>query len=292
MDSSLSITKYDNIIIIKEILKSNAGFAYYYKKCYTFFSNKNIKGKNHIWYIQQYRMKLQKLLSNTRRAIDDYQMIQDGDRIGVGISGGKDSLTLLYALVSLSHFYPKKFTVHAITVDLGFDNQNFEAIEALCQELQVPYSIVKTQIASVVFQKRKEKNPCSLCAKMRKGALNDEARKLGIQKIAYAHHMDDVVETMLLSLFYEGRFHTFSPVTHLEQTGLTLIRPLIYVREMDVKGFCNKYNLPVAKSSCPVDGHTKREDMKQLLKQLIQTNPGVRERIFTAIRNGNLEDWE
>lgn len=162
-------------------------------------------------------MKLQRLLSLTRKAIDDYQMIQENDRIGVGISGGKDSLALLYALVSLSQFYPKKFTVHAITVDLGFKNQDFRAIQAFCEELHVPYSIVNTQIAPIVFEQRKEDNPCSLCAKMRKGALNGKAKELGLNKIAYAHHMDDVVETMLLSLFYEGRFHTFEPVTGFRQ---------------------------------------------------------------------------
>lgn len=236
-------------------------------------------------------MKLQRLLSYTRKAIDDYGMIQEGDRIGVGISGGKDSLALLYALVSLSRFYPKKFTVHAITVDLGFENQDFMSIQNFCNGLQVPYSIVKTQIASIVFDRRKEDNPCSLCAKMRKGALNDEAKRLEINKIAYAHHMDDVVETMLLSLFYEGRLHTFCPVTYLDQTELTLIRPMIYVRETDVKGFCNKYDLPVAKSACPVDGHTKREEVKLLLKQLTKENPGVKERIFSAIQSGKLEGW-
>lgn len=237
-------------------------------------------------------MKLQQLLSYTRKAIDDYQMIQEGDRIGVGISGGKDSLTLLYALASLSRFYPKKYELFALTVDLGFANQDFGAIAAFCEELQVPYSVVKTEIAPIVFEKRMESNPCSLCAKMRKGALNGEAKRLNLNKVAYAHHMDDVTETMLLSLFYEGRLHTFCPVTYLDQTGLTLIRPMIYVREMDVKGFCNKYQLPVAKSSCPVDGHTKREEVKQLLKQLTRENPGVKERIFSAVQNGNLEGWK
>ena len=237
------------------------------------------------------QMKLQQLLSYTRKMIDDYDMIQNGDRIGVGISGGKDSLALLYALASLSKFHPANFTVYGITVDLGFENQDFEIIKKFCNKLQVPYSIVNTQIAPIVFEKRKESNPCSLCSKMRKGALNEEAKRLGINKIAYAHHMDDVVETLLLSLFYEGRIHTFEPVTYLEQTELTLIRPMLYVKERDIIGFCNKYDLPVAKRACPVDGHTKREDIKQLIKMLTKDNPGVKERIFSAIQNGNLEGW-
>ena len=236
-------------------------------------------------------MKLQQLLSQTRKMIDDYRMIQEGDKIAVGLSGGKDSIALLYALTSLSRFYPAHFTVHGISVDLGFKNQDFEVIKKFCENLQVPYSIVNTQIAPIVFEKRKESNPCSLCAKMRKGALNEEAKRLGLNKIAYAHHMDDVVETLLLSLFYEGRFHTFEPVTYWDQTGLTLIRPMLYLKEKDIIGFCNKYDLPVAKSACPVDGHTKREDMKLMLKNLTKENPGVKERIFSAIQNGNLEGW-
>ena len=142
------------------------------------------------------------------------------------------------------------------------------------------------------FEKRREHNPCSLCAKMRKGALNEQAKQLGLNKIAYGHHMDDVIETLLMSLFYEGRFHTFEPVTHLDQTGLTLIRPLLYVKEKDLIGFCNKYEIPVAKSPCPVDGHTKREEIKQLVRNLTKDNPGVKERIFTAIQNGHLEGWD
>lgn len=237
-------------------------------------------------------MKLQQLLSYTRKAVDDFQMIEEGDKIAVGISGGKDSLTLLYALHGLKRFYPKAFSLQAVTVDLGFDNMNLLEIHKLCDSLDVPYTVVKTDIAKIVFEDRKEGNPCALCAKMRKGALNTAMKEAGCNKIAYAHHKDDVVETMLLSLIYEGRFYTFSPVTYLDRMDVTVIRPLIYTDELDVIGFVKKYELPVVKSPCPADGNTKREYAKQLLKQLTAENPGVRERMFTAVRNGNLKGWQ
>ncbi len=237
-------------------------------------------------------MRLQQVLSYVRRAADDYHMIQEGDRIAVGISGGKDSLTLLYALHGLQRFYPQHFELHAVTVDLGFQNLDLSRIESICRDqLQIPYTIVKTDIADVIFEQRKEANPCSLCAKMRKGALNDAIKKEGCNKVAYAHHKDDVVETMLMSLIFEGRFHTFSPVTYLDRTGITVIRPLLYMNEADVIGFVNKNQVPVVKSPCPADGHTKREYVKQLLRQLNLENPGVKERMFTAITTGNLRGW-
>ena len=237
-------------------------------------------------------MRHQQVLSYVRRAADDYHMIQEGDRIAVGISGGKDSLTLLYALHGLQRFYPQHFELHAVTVDLGFQNLDLSRIESICRdELQIPYTIVKTDIADVIFEQRKEANPCSLCAKMRKGALNDAIKKEGCNKVAYAHHKDDVVETMLMSLIFEGRFHTFSPVTYLDRTGITVIRPLLYMNEADVIGFVNKNQVPVVKSPCPADGHTKREYVKQLLRQLNLENPGVKERMFTAITTGNLQGW-
>ena len=237
-------------------------------------------------------MRLQQVLSYVRRAADDYHMIQEGDRIAVGISGGKDSLTLLYALHGLQRFYPQHFELHAVTVDLGFQNLDLSRIESICRdELQIPYTIVKTDIADVIFEQRKEAHPCSLCAKMRKGALNDAIKKEGCNKVAYAHHKDDVVETMLMSLIFEGRFHTFSPVTYLDRTGITVIRPLLYMNEADVIGFVNKNQVPVVKSPCPADGHTKREYVKQLLRQLNLENPGVKERMFTAITTGNLQGW-
>ena len=236
-------------------------------------------------------MTLQKVLSFIRRAVDDYHMIEEGDRIAVGISGGKDSLTLLYGLHGLMRFYPEKFAIHAVTVDLGFGNQDLTKIEQLCRSLEVPYTIVKTDIADIVFKERKESNPCSLCAKMRKGALNEAIKKAGCNKVAYAHHKDDVVETMLMSLIFEGRFHTFAPVTYLDKMELTVIRPLMYMKEADVIGFVNKYQVPVVKSPCPADGYTKREYVKNLLRQLNLDNPGVKERMFTAIQNGNMKGW-
>ena len=236
-------------------------------------------------------MKLQQVFSYVRKAIDDYHMIEENDKIAIGISGGKDSLTLLYALQGLQRFYPKHFDIHAVTVDLGFQNLNLEEIKTLCSSLGVQYHIIETDIAKIIFEDRKENNPCSLCAKMRKGALNDAIKAIGCNKVAYAHHKDDVVETMLMSLIFEGRFHTFSPVTYLDRTGLTVIRPLLYMNEADVIGFINKYQVPVVKSPCPADGNTKREYIKELLKHLNQENPGVKERMFTAIHNGNLKGW-
>ena len=236
-------------------------------------------------------MKLQKLLSLTRQAIDAYGMIEENDKIAVGISGGKDSLTLLYALSHLRKFYPDKFDIVAVTVDLGFDNLNLEEIREFCKKLGVEYQIIKTQIAEVVFQVRKESNPCSLCAKMRKGALNDAIKELGCNKVAYAHHRDDIIETMLLSLLFEGRFYAFSPKTFLDRMQLTVIRPMMYVPEVDVIGFRNKYQLPVAKNPCLADGATKRDYAKQLVRQLNLENPGVKDRMFHAITNGNIEGW-
>jgi tRNA 2-thiocytidine biosynthesis protein TtcA len=236
-------------------------------------------------------MKLQQLYSFTRRAIDDYQMIQSGDKIALGISGGKDSLTLLYALAGLRRFYPQSFELIGVSVDLGWDNIDFEPIIQLCKELNVDYHIVKTDIADIVFHQRKETNPCSLCAKMRKGALNEAMKELGCNKIAYAHHQDDIVETMLMSLIYEGRWHTFSPVTYLDRMDLTVIRPLMYMTESDVISFTKENQLPVVKSPCPADGYTKREDTKQLLQELQQKYPGVKDRMFTAIERSNMQGW-
>lgn len=236
-------------------------------------------------------MKLQQVLSHVRRAVDDYSMIQEGDKIAVGISGGKDSLTLLCALASLRRFYPNHFEIHAITVDLGFGNFDLNAIKQLCKDLNVEYTIVKTEIAEIVFERRKETNPCSLCAKMRKGALNEKIKELGCNKIAYGHHKDDMVETLLMSLLFESRIHCFSPVTYLDRMDLTVIRPLMYMNEADVIGFWHKENLPVAKSPCPMDGYTKREYAKDLVKQLDNDHEGARDRMFKAIVEGNIPGW-
>ena len=236
-------------------------------------------------------MKLQRLLSLTRQAVDDYALIDSGDKIAVGISGGKDSLTLLYALHGLKRFYPKEFELSAITVDLGFENFDLSPVRSLCSELSVPFTVVPTDIGKILFETRKESNPCALCAKMRKGALNETAKQMGCNKIAYAHHRDDLIETMLLSLIYEGRFYAFSPKTFLDRTELTVIRPMIYVSEADVIGFKNRFSLPVCKNPGPVDGKTKREYVKQLTKQLNLQAPGVKERLFHAITEGNIEGW-
>lgn len=236
-------------------------------------------------------MDLQKLLSHVRRAVDNYSMITENDTIAIGISGGKDSLTLLYALAHLKRFYPIPFSLKAITIDLGFGNQNMEAIQTFCQSLDVPYVIEPTQIAEIVFQERKEKNPCSLCAKLRKGCLNEKIKEMGCNKVAYAHHSDDFIETMMLSLLYEGRFHAFSPITYLDRTEVTVLRPLMYCSENEVKGFTKKYQLPVAKSLCPMDGYTKREDMKNLIRQLEEQNHGTKKRLFHALETGNIDGW-
>ena len=237
-------------------------------------------------------MTLQKVMSQVRRALDDYHMITDNDRIAVGISGGKDSLTLLLALHGLMRFYPKPFTLHAVTVDLGFDNLDLDKIQALCNKIEIPYTIVKTQIAEIVFEGHREENPCSLCAKLRKGAFNNAIKKEGCNKIAYAHHRDDMIATMFLSLLYEGRFQALEPVTYLEKSGLTLIRPLLYMRESDVVGFTNKAALPVVKSPCPADGKTRRKYVEELLRRIDRETPGAKNRIFTAIENGWLDNWK
>ena len=234
---------------------------------------------------------MQNMMGRIRRCAEDYNMIAEGDKIAVGVSGGKDSLTLLYLLAALRRYYPAHYELQAVTIDMGLPGMDFSPVAALCEKLEVPYQIKKTEIGPIIFDYRHEKNPCSMCAKMRRGALNDVLLSLGCNKIAYAHHKDDVIETMLLSLLYEGRFYSFPPKTYLDQMDLTVIRPLFFVDEADVIGFWHKYQLPVAKSPCPADGHTRREYSKQLLRQLNLENPGVKNRMFTAILNAELSDW-
>lgn len=236
-------------------------------------------------------MKLQRLLSLLRQATDQYNMIEDGDHIAIGISGGKDSLTLLYGLARLQKFYPKSFRLSAITVDMGLDTMDLDPVKALCADLGVPYEIIPTDIGKILFEVRKESNPCALCAKMRKGVLNQKAMELGCNKVAYAHHKDDIIETAMMSLLYEGRFYAFPPVTHLDRTNLTVIRPLMLVSEADVKGFRNKYQLPVCKNPCPMDGHTHREYVKNLIRSLNADSSGVRDRLFHAVITGNIDGW-
>ena len=231
-------------------------------------------------------MKLQRLYSYVRRAMDDYHMVENGDKIAIGISGGKDSLTLLYALSGLRRFYPKGFELIAVTVDLGYDGFDLTEIKELCAKLKVEYHVVHTRIGDMVAE-----GECSLCAKLRKGAFNERAAELGCNKIAYAHNMDDVVETMMLSLIYEGRFSSFWPVTHFDDSDLTVIRPLIYVPLADVIGFRNKYQLPVVKNPCPYDKETERTYVRELLREINRHAPGAKKRMMTAIRNGEIEGW-
>ena len=235
---------------------------------------------------------MKRLLSYTRRAIDDYSMIEDGDKIAVGVSAGKDSLTLLCAMAYLRRFYPKKFELIAITIDMGFEGgMDFTPIKELCEKLDVPYHIIPTEISKIIFDVRKESNPCSLCAKMRRGALHNAAKELGCTSVALGHHFDDVVETFMLNLFFEGRLGCFSPVTYLSRVGIKLIRPMLYMPEKDVKEFTNKNELPVISSPCPADKTTERENMKQLLHNLERENKGLRYRIFGAITRGELDGF-
>ena len=234
---------------------------------------------------------IKRVLSHVRRAVDDYEMIKDGDKIAVGVSAGKDSLTLLCAMAELRRFYPKKFELIAITVDMGFEGTDFSPIQKLCDELCVPYHIIPTQISKVIFDVRKEKNPCSLCAKMRRGALYGGARELGCTSVALGHHFDDVVETFMLNLFYEGRIGCFQPVTYLTNTEINLIRPMIYMPEKDVRAYAAKAELPISKSLCPADGNTKREEMKQLLRDFERAHPGLKYRIFGAIQRGEIDGF-
>ena len=231
-------------------------------------------------------MELQKLYSKVRQAIDTYHMIEVDDHIAIGISGGKDSLGLLYALAGLRNFYPHPFTLTAITVDLGYEGFDLAAIRSLCNDLSVEYHIVPTRINEMITA-----DGCSLCARLRKGALLDRARELGCSKIAYAHNMDDVVETMLLSLIYEGRFSTFWPVTHLDDSGMDIIRPFVMVSQAEAIGFANKYHLPVTTNPCPFDHNSERTYIRELLKNINRHAPGVSKRLMTAICDGTIPQW-
>ena len=236
------------------------------------------------------RKKFHKVLfSRFAKAINEYDMIQENDKIAVCISGGKDSMLMAKLFQELKRHNKFPFELVFLVMDPGYSEANRKIIENNAKLMDIPITIFESQIFDAVYDI--EDSPCYLCARMRRGYLYSHAKELGCNKIAYAHHEDDVVETMLLSLFYEGRLHTFSPVTHLDKTGLTVIRPLIYMREAEVIGFVNKYQVPVVKSPCPADGHTTREYIKELLQQIHRENPGVKDRIFTAIQRGNMEGW-
>ncbi len=235
--------------------------------------------------------KIRRLLSFARRAVDDYNMIEDGDRIAVGVSGGKDSLALLAVLCDMRRFYPKKFEVCAITLDMGFEGGDFSALESFYKELGIEYKIVKTQLAELIFDVRKESNPCSLCARMRRGILHDTAKELGCNKIALGHHYDDAIETFVMNLFNEGRLGTFSPVTYLDRKEITMVRPLVLAPEKDIKYFIRQNNLPLTETLCPEDKHTDREKYKIMLDEMEKTNEGVRHRIFCAIKKAGLDGY-
>lgn len=241
---------------------------------------------------------MRRLLSYARRAVDDYDMISEGDRIAVGVSAGKDSLSLLYTLVELRRFYPKRFELVALTVDMRFDElsdgapSDFSPIAELCGKLDVEYHVEPSNIAKIVFDIRKESNPCSLCAKLRRGMVNDTAKKLGCHKVALGHHFDDAVETFMLNLFYEGRLGCFAPVTYLDRTDVTVIRPFLYAPEKDIRYFASQAALPVIESGCPANGNTERENMKKLLADLEYHNKGLRHRIFGAMQKAELDGYK
>lgn len=236
-------------------------------------------------------MKLQKLLSYVRRAVDDYHMIEEGDKIAVGVSGGKDSLCLLIALKHLQRFYPKHFELEAITVSLGLPGAVYDDIQALCSELGVPYSVVQTDIGQIIFEERKEKNPCSLCAKMRKGALNTKAEELGCNKVALGHNKDDVVETFFMSLFYEGRINCFAPVSYLDRSKLYSIRPLMYIPEWECRSFVKQSGIEIVKNPCLADGNTKRQETKELLEELSKKYDNLQGKVFGAIQRSQIKGW-
>ena len=234
---------------------------------------------------------MQKLLGIVRRCVEDYNMIEAGDKIGVGVSGGKDSLALLVLLAELKKFHPAEFTLEAITIDMGL-GMDYSAVAALCERLDVPFTQVKTEIAPIIFDHRKEKNPCSMCAKMRRGALNEALLSRGLSKLALGHHYDDAVETFVMNLLFEGRIGCFQPVTDLDRTGIVQIRPMLYIHEKTVDNFVKKQELPIIENRCPVDKNTKREEVKKLVYDLSQQYPDLKERIFGAMQRLPLPEWE
>lgn len=234
---------------------------------------------------------MQKLMGLVRRCVEDYDMIAAGDKIAVGVSGGKDSLVLLRLLAGLRQYSDKPFELEAVTIDMGL-GMDYGPVRVFCDSLQVPYTIVKTEIGPIVFDYRKEKNPCSMCAKMRRGALNQAILDAGANKLALGHHYDDAVETFVMSLIYEGRISCFQPVTNLDRTGIIQIRPMLYLHEKTVDNFAARLQLPVIANRCPVDKHTKREEIKNLVYELSQTYPDLKERIFGAMQRLPLPEWE
>lgn len=236
---------------------------------------------------------MRRILSHTRAAVDDYKMIENGDKIAVGVSGGKDSVMLLKVLCELKRFYPEKFSIVAITLDMRFDNKDgdFSAIKKMCDEYGVEYVVKRTDLYEIIFNIRKESSPCSLCSRMRRGILHDTAKELGCNKIALGHHLDDAAETFMMNLLIESRIGCFAPVTYLSRKDITMIRPLIYVREHEVEKTAQRLELPIIESSCPANEKTKREDVKILLKNLSEEYGDVPEKIVGAMQRAGIDRW-
>ena len=235
---------------------------------------------------------MKKTLGCLRKADTEFDLIGDGDRIAVGISGGKDSLLLLHALHLYRKFTHKDFSLLAVTVTLGLEPFDLTGIRALCEKLEIPYIVSSTEIGKIIFDYRKEKNPCALCSKMRRAVLCNTCREHGCNKLALGHHREDAIESLLMSLFYEGRFHTFHPKTLMSRTGITVIRPLIYLPESHVKHMEKKLSLPVVASPCPVDGETNRQEMKDLMRDLRKRFPDANERFLHALRQDHYDLWQ
>ncbi|MDO4844989.1 MAG: ATP-binding protein [Oscillospiraceae bacterium] len=234
---------------------------------------------------------MEKMVGLVRRCVDDYHMIEPGETVAVGVSGGKDSLALLTLLHALSAYHPAHFRVEAFTADMGLPGMDYAPVAAYCEKLGVPYHLLKTEIGPILFEYRKERNPCALCAKMRRGALHTAMTEAGIHKIALGHHYDDAVETFLLSLFYEGRISCFQPVTELTRTGVTQIRPMLYIGEKGIASLARRLELPVVHNACPADKHTKRQEVKELVAQLAATYPDLKSKIFGAMQRLPLPEW-
>ena len=235
---------------------------------------------------------MQKILSSLRRAIDDFKMIKEGDKIAVALSGGKDSITLLMALKNLQIFYPQQFSIIAVSINPGFDGFDIEFLQKLCSNLNIPLFIENSHSKEIVFDIRNEKNPCSLCANLRRGIINSVAIRENCNKIALGHNQDDVLETFMLNILYTGNISTFAPVSYMDRSGITLIRPLIYTPEKEIKRFIKKNNIDVMKKCCPLDGYSKREDMKNLIHSIQQNIPRVKENLFGGITRSNIKGWQ
>ena len=235
---------------------------------------------------------MQHILGLVRRCVEDYRMIAPNDRLAVGVSGGKDSLLTLVALAQLRRFYPIPFTLEAITLEMGMPGMDFSPVAALCETLEVPYQRIQVPVYQIVFEERREKNPCSLCAKLRRGSLNTALTERGIHKIALGHHYDDAIETLLMNLLFEGRIGCFQPVTYLNRTGVTQIRPLLYCREDEIRRTAERLRLPVVHNSCPADGSSRRQEIKELIGQLEKTYPDLKQKLFGSLQRYPLYGWD